>query len=109
MADTQFSPKPVNVNGQFIFQVDKENTIEGVTIPDASPDKPGFFKRLFFKAPPPRQIAVPVPVPSPEDELKFHGKLQYLQENIKKLEFINLNADATSRSRCPVICLSGFF
>jgi len=118
IADTEFSSKSTIVNGQMVtvIQVDKEQTVENVSPvnkPQATPEKsPGFFGRLFFSKPKP---AEPAPAPAPlqrmntkEDDLKFQAKLQYLQENMRKLEFINLNPDATCRSRCPVICLSGF-
>ena len=42
------------------------------------------------------------------EELKVHGKLQYLKENMNKFEFIDLHANPMIRSRCPVLCLSGF-
>jgi hypothetical protein len=43
-----------------------------------------------------------------EEELKFLGKIQYLKDNIKKMEFIELDKDTPLRSRCPIICINGF-
>ena len=42
------------------------------------------------------------------DEQRFLGKLQYLKDNMKKLEFYDLHQDTMIRSRCPIICINGF-
>lgn len=43
-----------------------------------------------------------------EETLKFHGKLQYLQENIRTYEFISLQREKSGHSRYPIMVLSGF-
>lgn len=43
-----------------------------------------------------------------DQDLKFHGKLQYLQENIRTYEFIPLQKEKNARSRYPIMVLSGF-
>jgi hypothetical protein len=47
-------------------------------------------------------------VAAKEEDLRFHGKLQYLQENIRTFEFISLQKDRLGHSRFPILVLSGF-
>jgi hypothetical protein len=45
---------------------------------------------------------------SNQDDLKLNGKLQYLKDSMKKFQFIDLQGDSLIKSRCPIICFSGF-
>lgn len=117
IADTAFNQGKMvkDLKGNTMIQVDAQGSAEKLT-PSPTKSKSmfsgvsSFFSGLFSSKSgviDTSQMQIEIaPRMSEEELMMFYGKLRYLQDSIKKCEFIELNPGV--RSRCPVMCLSGF-
>lgn len=116
IADTQFDSNIVlGKDNVPMMAVDKGLTIEKVSPSPTRVKQPGLDESFFLNSSTFEMDEGPHLTPGAsrlteeeEEELRFHGKLQYLQENIRTYEFISLQKEKSGHSRFPIMVLSGF-
>ena len=84
---------PVSIARSILHFVEEQRVRNNQFSPDIGTPSKRFFRKNTSKR---------------LEEQKLMGKLQYLKDNLKKMEFIDLHKDQTTRSRCPIICINGF-
>jgi hypothetical protein len=101
ISDVSFAKSTYNSASKGYIEVDADLTIQK-QIDDQILRTQSFGSNMIGS---PKTLS---PSSKTEEELKFLGKIQYLKDNIKKMEFIELDKDTPLRSRCPIICINGF-